>query len=104
MFDRIKDLISDPGSIQDKLGNLQEEFLGGGAENLQEQVGNFGGLGAIQEQLNGVEFPIGRDDLANVLEGRGVPTQITDQLHNLDIAQFQNPSEVMGLITGFLRR
>lgn len=111
MFDRIKDLISEPGSIQDKLSNLQDQLTGGGnlqdhltSDNLQEQVGNFGGLGAISEQLNGVEFPIGRDDLATLLEGRGVPTQITDQLHNLDVSQFQSRDDVMGMISGFLRR
>ncbi len=111
MFDRIKDLISEPGSIQDKLSDLQGQITGGGnvedhlnTENLQEQVGNFGGLGAISEQLNGVEFPIGRDDLATVLEGRGVPTQITDRLQNVDIAQFQSRDDVLGQISGFLRR
>ena len=110
MFDRIKDLISEPGSIQDKLSNLQEQFTGGGVQehlntdNLQEQLGNFGGLDAIGEQLTGVEFPIGRDDLANLLEGRGVPTQITDQLQNLDISQFQSRDDVLGRISGFLGR
>lgn len=103
MFDRLKDIISEPGSIQDKISNLQEQFTGGGVDNLQEQVGNFGGLGAIQEQLNGIQFPIGRDDLASLLEGRGVPTQITDQLHNLDVSQFTSQDDVIGRISGFLR-
>ncbi len=111
MFDRIKDLISDPGSIQDKLNNLQEQITGGGGiqdhlntDNLQDQVGNFGGLDAIGEQLTGVQFPIARDDLANLLEGRGVPTMITDRIQNLDVSQFQNRDDVMGRIASFVNR
>ena len=110
MFDRLKEIISDPGSIQDKLGNLAEEVTGGSnlheqftGETVQEQVSSFGGLGAISEQLNGVEFPIGRDDLATVLEGRGVPTLITDRLHNLDISQFASRDDVLGRISGLMR-
>lgn len=108
MFDRIKDLISEPGSIQDKLSNLQEQITGGGVQdhlntdNLQDQLGNFGGMDAIGEQLIGVEFPIVRDDLALLLEGRGVPTMITDRIQNLDISQFQNRDDVMGRIAGFV--
>ncbi len=111
MFDRIKDLISEPGSIQDKLGNLQEQFTGGGGiqehlntDTLQDQLGTFGGLDAIGEQLTGVEFPIARDDLTGLLEGRGVPTQITDRLQHLDVTQFQSRDDVLGRISGFLGR
>lgn len=100
MFDRLKDIISEPGSIQDRISDLTEQFTGGG---LQEQVSNFGGLGAISEQLNGVEFPIGRDDLAGVLEARGVPSQVTDRIHNLDVSQFASRDDVIGRISGFLR-
>ena len=109
MFDRIKDIISEPGSIQDKLSNLQEQITGGGGvqehlntDNLQDQLGNFGGLDAIAEQLTGVDFPIARDDLANLLEGRGVPTMITDKIQNLDISQFQSRDDVLGRISGFI--
>lgn len=110
MFDRIRDLISESGSIQDNLGNLQEQFTGSGgvqdqlnAGTLQDQLGNVGGLDTIAQQLTGVEFPIARDDLAGLLAGRGVPTQITDRLHNLDISQFQSRDDVLGRIAGFIR-
>lgn len=113
MFDRIRDLISQPGSIQDKLSDLQEQVTGGGLDSVQEhvtgsdlagQLEQFGGLGAVQERLEGIQFPIPTEDLANLLEGRGVPTQITDQLQHLDIAQFQSQSEVLNQISGLLRR
>lgn len=111
MFDRIRDFISEPGSIQDKLTDLQEQITGGGGiqdhlnpDGLQEQVDRFGGLGAISEQLNGIEFPIGQDDLATVLEGRGVPTRITDGLQILDVSQFQSRDDVLGRISGLLGR
>ncbi|HEV2528098.1 MAG TPA: DUF2795 domain-containing protein [Thermomicrobiales bacterium] len=99
MFDRIKDLISDPGSIGDKLGELGDQF--GIGQDVQDQLAQFGGLGAIQDQLGGINFPIGQDDLANILEQRGVPGGITDQLHNLDIGQFNSPGEVLNVIRGF---
>lgn len=101
VFDRLKDFISEPGSIQDKLGNLGEQITGSGA--IGDQIGDFGGAGAISEQLNGVEFPIGRDDLVAVLEGRGVPSQLTDRLQNLDVTQFASRKDVMGRISGLGR-
>jgi hypothetical protein len=101
MFDRIRDFISEPGSIGDKLGELGDQLgIGGG---LQDQIAEFGGLGAIQDQLGGITFPIGQDDLAGVLEQRGVPTGITDQLHSLNVGQFNSPGEVMDVIRGFTR-
>ena len=101
MFDRIRDLISDPGSIGDKLSDLGSQF--GVGEGLQDQLASFGGLGAIQEQLGGITFPIGQDDLAGVLEQRGVPAGITDQLQNLNLGQFNSQAEVLDVIRGFVR-
>ena len=101
MFDRIRDLISDPGSIGDKLGELGQQF--GVGEGVQDQLAQFGGLGALQDQLGGITFPIGQDDLANVLEQRGVPTGVTDALHGLGGGQFESPAQVMDAVRGLMR-
>jgi hypothetical protein len=105
VFDRIRDLISDPGSIGDKLGELGQQFgVGEGVQgHLQDQLAQFGGLGALQDQLGGITFPIGQDDLANVLEQRGVPTGVTDALHGLGGGQFDSPAQVMDAVRGLMR-
>lgn len=58
MFDKIKDMLG--GDKGGDLGNLP--------------------LGGLEKYLDGVTYPIGIDDLTNLLRSKGAPDMVVDQV------------------------
>ncbi len=64
MFDKIKDM------------------LGGGAGGDGGDLGDLS-LGGLEKYLDGVTYPIGIDDLMNVLKNNGAPAQLQGILQSV---------------------
>lgn len=48
----------------------------------------------IQKYVQGVDWPIGKDDLVAVLQQNGAPSQIVDKVRGSDQSQFNGPQDV----------
>lgn len=51
--------------------------------------------GSVQEYLNGIHFPIKKDDLADQLQQKGAPDQIVDRVRSADLSKFENAQDVL---------
>ena len=51
--------------------------------------------GSVQEYLNGIQFPIKKDDLADQLQQKGAPDQIVDRVRSADLSKFENAQDVL---------
>lgn len=79
MFDKIKDAVTGGGD----LGDLP--------------------LGGLEQHLDGVTYPIGVDDLANVLRTAGVPDGIVDKVSGVAESgktEFSSKEDVVQSVTG----
>ncbi len=56
--------------------------------------------GSAQEYLNGIQFPISKDDLADTLQQKGAPDKIVEQVRGADLSQFENAQDVLGKLMG----
>ena len=54
--------------------------------------------GSAQEYLNGVQFPIKKDDLADQLQQKGAPEQIVERIRSSDLSKFENAQEALGKV------
>ena len=70
-------------------------------DRLTGMAGDAAG-GGIGEALQGVSWPIGRDDLAALLEQRGVPSQVVDRIRGSDTDQFSSQDDVMSKVSGLM--
>lgn len=56
--------------------------------------------GSAQEYLNGIQFPIGKDDLADQLQQKGAPDQIVERVRSADTSRFENAQEALAKAMG----
>jgi hypothetical protein len=49
----------------------------------------------IQQYLQGVDWPIGKDDLVAVLQRNGAPSHVVDKIRGSDQSQFNGPQDVV---------
>ncbi len=56
--------------------------------------------GSAQEYLNGIQFPIKKDDLADELQQKGAPEQMVERVRAADLSKFTNAQEVLAKTTG----
>ena len=79
MFDKIKDFVSD--------------ITGGG------DLGNLD-LGEYEKYLEGVSWPVGKEDLVNALQSNGAPDQVVDRVQGISQDTFNGPQDLLGSLTG----
>jgi len=51
--------------------------------------------GKIEKSLDGVTWPIGKDDLVHVLKQNNVPDSIVSKVESADASQFENKGDVL---------
>lgn len=49
----------------------------------------------IQKYLQGVTWPIGKDDLATILQRNGAPSQLVDKIQGSERNEFNDPQDVI---------
>ena len=54
----------------------------------------------IQKHLEGVTWPLGKDDLVQVLQRNGAPEKVVDKIQESDLSQFNGIQDVMSSATG----
>ena len=54
----------------------------------------------IQKRLEGVNWPIEKDDLVTVLQRNGAPEQLVDKVQESDLSQFNGIQDVMDSAQG----
>lgn len=59
-----------------------------------------GGLGNIQQYLEGINFPASRDEVASGAESNGAPQNFVDQIRNATQERFNGPQEVLRSVGG----
>jgi hypothetical protein len=79
MFDKIKDIISDITGGKD-IGDLD--------------------LGGFEKYLDGVSWPIGKDDLVTALQNNGAPDAIVDKVKGLDVDSINSPDDLVNAVKG----
>ncbi|HYI25914.1 MAG TPA: DUF2795 domain-containing protein [Thermomicrobiales bacterium] len=77
MFDKIKDIVSDITGGSD-LGSLD--------------------LGGLEKYLEGVSWPISKDDLVVAMKNNGAPDAVVDKVAGLDLGTINSPDD---LVTAF---
>jgi hypothetical protein len=78
MFDKIKDVVSD--------------ITGGG------DLGDLS-LGGYEKYLEGITWPVSKDELINAVQQNGASDKVVDQVRNLGGDKFDGPADIIkGLI------
>ncbi len=60
----------------------------------------LGGMGDLQNYLQGINFPAQREEVASGAEGNGAPQGVVEQIRNAATEQFNGPQEVMQALQG----
>lgn len=66
-------------------------------DKIKDLAGGGGGLD-LKKYLNGVTWPIGKDDLVNVLRQNGAPDQIVSKVDGSGQNQFQDEGDLLSKI------
>jgi hypothetical protein len=61
---------------------------------------DLGGMGNVQQYLQGVNFPAQKEEVASNAESNGAPQNLVDQIRNAATERFNSPDEVMQVIGG----
>lgn len=63
-------------------------------DNLKKKAGDMMGSGGIDDQLKDINFPASKDEVLRQLEQKGVPSQVTDKVRNVDTSQFDSVDDL----------
>lgn len=66
-------------------------------DRLKDMASGFN-IGDFKKYTEGVTWPIGKDDLVNVLRQNGAPDGMVSKVEGADAHQFQNEGDLMSKI------
>jgi len=66
-------------------------------DKLKNMAGGFN-PGDIKKYTEGVSWPIGKDDLVNVLKQNGAPEGVVSKIEGSDAKEFKDQGDVMSKI------
>jgi|GEM_PF-1170994 len=78
VFEKIKNAITGAKGGDD-LGNVARDL----------------GAGSISKYLDGITYPVSKDELVVALKNNGAPSQLVDQVSNLTQGRFDSPEDVI---------
>ncbi|MBA2758907.1 MAG: DUF2795 domain-containing protein [Chloroflexia bacterium] len=68
-------------------------------DRFKDMAGAFN-PGDIKKYTQGVSWPIGKDDLVNVMKQNGAPDGVTSKVQDADADQFSDQNDVMSKLGG----
>ena len=68
-------------------------------DRIEDMAGAFN-PGGIQQYLQDISWPIGKDDLTQVLQRNGAPSRVVDNIQGSNQSQFDGPEDVMNAAQG----
>ena len=74
--------------------------FGASALGEKERVMDLGGIGNMQQYLEGINFPANKDEVASGAEGNGAPQDFVDKIRNAAQERFNGPQEVLQTVGG----
>ena len=77
----------------DKLKEMVSSITGGG------DLGDLD-LSGYEKYLEGISWPVSKDELVAAVQRNGAPDQIVNVLQNLDVSQLNGPEDVVSALTG----
>ena len=78
MFDKIKNAIS---------GAKDGDYLGAIAKDL--------GAGAYSRYLDGITYPVSKDELMGALKNNGAPDALVTHVESLNTDRFDSPDDIL---------
>lgn len=66
-------------------------------DKLKNMAGDFNPMD-LKKYVQGVTWPIGKDDLVTVLKQNGAPDNVTSKVQNADASQFKDQSDLLSKI------
>jgi hypothetical protein len=66
-------------------------------DNLKKKVGEMM-EGKVDDQLQNANLPTSKDEAVQQLEEKGVPSQVTDKVRDLDTSQLPNVDDLKSKI------
>jgi hypothetical protein len=61
---------------------------------------DLGNMGNMQQYLQGINFPAGKDEVASQAEGNGAPQDMVQKIKNAAMDKFNGPQDVMQAVGG----
>jgi len=61
---------------------------------------DLGNMGNMQQYLQGVNFPAGKDEVASQAESNGAPQDMVQKIKNAAMDKFNGPQDVMQAVGG----
>ena len=61
---------------------------------------DLGSIGNIQQYLQGINFPAGKEEVASNAESNGAPQDLVSQIRNAATERFNSPEEVLQAVQG----
>ena len=75
-------------------------MFGASAVGEKERVMDLGGIGNMQQYLEGINFPANKDEVASGAETNGAPQDFVDKIRNAAQERFNGPQEVLQAVGG----
>ena len=66
-------------------------------DKLKKMAGDFNPAD-IQKYLSGVTWPIGKDDLVNILKQNNAPDGVVSKVQDADVSQFRDQGDLLSKI------
>ena len=60
----------------------------------------LGGMGDMQQYLQGINFPAQKEEVASGAENNGAPQGVVDKIKNAAMERFNGPQDVMKAVQG----
>ena len=61
---------------------------------------DLGTLGYMQQYLEGISFPAGKEEVASGAESNGAPQDFVERIRNAATERFNSPEEVLQAVQG----
>ena len=67
-------------------------------DKVKDMASQAGGGGDIMQQLQGINFPASKDEVAGQLQQNGADSSMVDKIKNAAMDRFNGPEDVMSAV------